>query len=272
MLGECLDRTREKKPLAHNITNYVTVNDVANSVLAVGASPIMSDDEAEVEEITSICDCLNVNIGTLNSRTIRSMFLAAKKAEELGHKTLLDPVGAGASALRTKTAIELSRKSHFDVIRANISEMKALAEGRGSTRGVDADSSDAVTESNMERAVSFAKNFSCETGSVIAITGAIDIVADAEKAFVIRNGRAEMGRVTGTGCCLSAIACAFIASSPDTLSAAAAAVCAMGLAGEIAWSAMREGDGNAAYRTRIIDALFNMTGSALDKGARYETR
>ena len=182
------ENVRRTCPLIHNITNYVTVNDCANMVLACGASPIMADDAAEVEDITTICGGLNINIGTLNSRTITSMLLAGKKANQLGHPVVLDPVGAGASRLRTDTAFRLLRDVKFTVIRGNISEIKTLASGAGTTKGVDADVADKVTEENLDSAVAFAKAFAAQTGAVIAITGAIDIVADAEKAYCIRNG------------------------------------------------------------------------------------
>ena len=121
MLGKYLDDVRSKTPLVHNITNYVTVNDVANVLLACGGSPIMSDEPEDVEDITSICGGLNINIGTLNKRSIKGMKRAVKKAQELGHVTLLDPVGAGASSLRTKTAARLIEMNRFTVIRGNIS-------------------------------------------------------------------------------------------------------------------------------------------------------
>ena len=145
--------------------------------------------------------------------------------------------------------------------------------GSGTTKGVDADVADAVTESTLDNAVAFAKNFAAKTGSIIAITGAIDLVADAENCYVIRNGRAEMGRITGTGCQLSGMMTAFLAANPENkLAAAAAALCAMGLAGEIGRSRMAEGDGNSTYRNRIIDAIFNMDGETLKRGAKYEVR
>ena len=273
MFSKILSNVREKSPLIHNITNYVTVNDVANIILACGGSPIMSDDEGEVEEITSICNGLNINIGTLNKNTIPSMFLAGQKANELGHKLLLDPVGAGASALRTNTALELLKKVKFDVIRGNISEIKTLAIGSGTTKGVDADVSDAVTDENLEKSIAFAKDFASKTGAVIAITGAIDLVCNAEKCYVIRNGRAEMGKITGTGCQLSGMTAAFITANPDIiLEASAAAVSAMGLAGQLAWKKMQDGEGNSTYRNRIIDAIYNMSGKELDEGAVYEIR
>ena len=136
MLSKCIENVRSSVPLVHNITNYVTVNDVANVLLACGGSPIMSDDADDVQDITSICGGLNINIGTLNKRTIPSMLLAGKRANELGHKVLLDPVGAGASKLRTDTAIKLMKEIKFDVIRGNISEIKTLVLGSGITKGV----------------------------------------------------------------------------------------------------------------------------------------
>ena len=273
VLKTMLENVRAKTPLVHNITNYVTVNDVANVLLAAGGSPIMSDDADDVEDITSICGGLNINIGTLNKNTIPSMFLAGKKANELGHIVLLDPVGAGASRLRTDTANRLMREVRFDAVRGNISEIKTLCTGSGSTKGVDADAVDAVTEANLDDGVALVKAFARQTGCIIAVTGAIDLVSDGERCWCIRNGRAEMSRITGTGCQLSALTTAFLVANPEhKLEAAAAAVCMMGLAGEIAWANMQPGDGNSTYRSRIIDAIFNMTGDALEKGAKYELR
>ena len=159
MLKEMLENVREKCPLIHNITNYVTVNDCANALLACGGSPIMSDDIEEVEEITTICGGLNINIGTLNQRTIPAMLKAGKKANELGHPVILDPVGAGASALRTETAYTLMEEVKLTVIRGNISEIKTLATGSGTTKGVDADVADKVTEENLVQSAEFAKAF-----------------------------------------------------------------------------------------------------------------
>ena len=273
VLKTMLENVRAKSPLVHNITNYVTVNDVANVLLAAGGSPIMSDDADDVEDITSICGGLNINIGTLNKNTIPSMFLAGKKANELGHIVLLDPVGAGASRLRTDTANRLMQEVRFDAVRGNISEIKTLCTGSGSTKGVDADAVDAVTEANLDDGVQLVKAFAQKTGCIVAVTGAIDLVSDGERCWCIRNGRAEMSRITGTGCQLSALMTAFLVANPDRkLDAAAAAVCMMGLAGEIGWANMQPGDGNSTYRNRIIDAIFNMTGDALEEGAKYELR
>ena len=156
------------------------------------------------------------------------MLAAGRKANELGHPAVLDPVGAGASALRTNTALELLRQVRFAVVRGNMSEVRTLARGSGTTKGVDVDAADRVTEQTLPAAVSFARAFAKNTGCVAAITGAIDIVTDGERAFCIRNGHPMMSAVTGTGCQLSALTAAFAAANPGhTLEAAAAAVCAM---------------------------------------------
>ena len=254
MFQKMLENVRGKCPLIHNITNYVTVNDCANIVLACGASPIMSDDQSEVEEITTICGGLNINIGTLNKRTIESMLLAGKRANALNHPAVLEEV-------------------KFTVIRGNISEVKTLASGSGTTKGVDADVADKVSEENLDSAVAFAKAFAEKTGAVIAITGAIDIVTDGKKAYCIRNGHPMMSSITGTGCQLSAMTAAYVTANPEhPLEAAAAAVCAMGLAGEIAHARLSAQDGNSTYRNYIIDAIYNMTPEQLEEGAKYEVR
>ena len=268
-----LGNVRGRTPLVHNITNYVTVNDCANILLACGGSPIMSDDEGDVEDITSICGGLNINIGTLNKNTIPSMFLAGKKASELGHITLLDPVGAGASRLRTETAAKLIDEIRFSVIRGNISEIKALAQGANSTKGVDADAADQVNADNLDRVIGFAKAFADRTGAVIAITGATDLITDGRQVCLITNGHPMMSRITGTGCMLSAMTTAFAAANPGSVfEAVCAAVISMGLCGEIAHRRLGVADGNSSYRNYIIDAVFNLTAEELKKGAKYEMR
>ena len=261
MLEEMLKNVREKSPLIHNITNYVTVNDCANVVLACGASPIMADDQEEVAEITSICTGLNINIGTLNMRTIESMVIAGKKANELRHPVVLDPVGVGASTLRTQTALKLLKEIQFSVIRGNISEIKTLALGSGTTKGVDANLADKVTAENIHEVVSFAQEFSKKTGAVIAITGAIDLVCNENIAYAIYNGHEMMSSLTAS----------FVSANPDyLLEATVAAVCTMGLAGEIAHERLTALDGNASYRNYIIDAIYNMTPKQLQEGSQYK--
>jgi len=271
MLKEMLESVRSTCPLIHNITNYVTVNDCANVLLACGASPIMADDEEEAEEISALCGGTNINIGTLNRRTIPAMLKAGHQANLLGHPVVLDPVGAGASRLRTETAQRLLEEVHFAVIRGNISEIKTLANGQGTTKGVDADMADTVTEENLPGAVGFAKAFARRTGAVVAITGAIDIVADGERAYCIFNGHPMMSSITGTGCQLTALTAAYVTANPGScLEAAAAAVCAMGVCGEIAHQRLGPMDGNSSYRSYIIDAIYHLDGDTLERRARYK--
>jgi len=273
MFKTMLEHVRKKAPLIHNITNYVTVNDCANILLACGGSPIMSDDIEEVEEITALCGGLNINIGTLNKRTIASMLAAGKKANACGHPVVLDPVGAGASRLRTETAHRLLSEVAFAAIRGNVSEIKTLALGEGTTQGVDADVADTVTDETLDQSVAFAKKFSKKTGALVAMTGAIDIVADAQKAYVIRNGHPMMSRITGTGCMLSSVTAAYLTANPEhPLEAVAAAVCAMGYCGQRAYERLGARDGNATYRNDIIDEMFHLDGDGLEAGANYEVR
>lgn len=270
--GYALEQLREKRPLIHAITNVVTINDVANLLLACGARPIMANAPEEVEEITALADGLVLNLGTPNLQTISSIFLSGKKANALGIPVVLDPVGVGASRLRRETAARLLREVRFSVIRGNISEIRALAEGSGCP-GVDADAAQQVTEENLTEALDFAGRFARHTGAVVAVSGALDLVCDGSSARVIRNGRQEMSLVTGTGCQLSALVGAFAAANRvGTLDAVAAAVAMMGLAGELGWERMAPGDGNASYRSRIIDAVCTMTPQVLEKGARIESR
>ena len=271
MLNEMLKNLRNKSPLIHNITNYVTANDCANILIACGASPIMADEIEEVEEITSLCAGLNINIGTLNKRTIPAMLASGKKSNELDHPIVLDPVGVGASRLRTDTAKELLEQVDFSVIRGNLSEIKGLAFGKSYTRGVD--SIDFINKENLDMIVNFAKEFAKKTSAVIVITSVIDIVTDGDKAYCVYNGDKMMSKITGSGCQLSAMLAAYISANKKyILEAALAGVCAMGLCGETAKLRMGESDGNSSYRNYLIDAVYNLTSEDLQKGARYEIR
>lgn len=270
MFENIIKNVRDMVPLVHNITNYVTVNDCANVLLACGGSPIMSDDKDEVCEITSICNALNINIGTLNERTIESMFLAGKKANELGHPVILDPVGAGASSLRTKTAINLVNEIKFDVIKGNISEIMTIYNGFGSTKGVDADSSDMAYTKDLDKTALNAMALSKRTGAIIVVTGEVDIVADSETAYAVKNGNRLMSKVSGTGCMLSAMLGAYIAANMDNkLEAALTAVCVMGVAGERAVEkAIGDDKGSASLRTNIIDEIYKLSEASLKELAK----
>ncbi len=270
-IKNALDNVRSGGPLVHSITNYVTVNDCANALLAIGASPIMSDEPEDVGDIQTICGGLVLNIGTLNQHTIEGMIAAGEKATLLAHPIVLDPVGAGASNLRTKTAADLLDRFNISIVRGNMSEVKALAGGAATTRGVDVCPDDAVTDANLAQSAAFAREFAAKTNTVAAITGAIDVVADANRAFSVRNGSAMQGKITGAGCMLSCLTAAFaVANADNALAAALSAVCCMGVAGDIAQARMGGLDGNGSFRTYLIDALYNMDGAQLSSLAKVE--
>ena len=192
---ELLNRLKNKKPLIHNITNYVTVNDCANILLAIGASPIMADDLKEAADITSIASALVINIGTLNERTIESMIASGKKANELNIPVVLDPVGAGASLFRNETTKRILEEIKISVLRGNMSEIKFIAGLESETKGVDASESDLKSDSDegIRVAKSLAKRFNC----TVAITGVCDIVSDGEKSVTIENGTKMLSMLQG---------------------------------------------------------------------------
>lgn len=268
MKPQLIPAIREKQPLVHNITNYVTVNDCANIVLAMGASPIMADDAGEVEDILSICDSLVLNIGTLNARTIESMLIAGRKANALGKPVILDPVGNGASALRTQTTNRLLEEIRFAVIRGNISEIKVAASGLGQTRGVDANDADAANISTTQQ---IAADLARSTQAVVAITGAVDIISDGNRTYAIKNGHPLMGRITGTGCMCSCLVGSFCGLGGDYLEAAATAVTVMALAGELAQAQVEKaGLGTSSLRMGIIDTVSKMDAKTLERGMKIE--
>lgn len=280
MEKQIVKKVRDSVPLIHCITNYVTVLDVANMLLAAGGSPIMADGLHEVEDITSICRGLVINLGTLNERTVDSMAAAGSRAAKLGHPIVLDPVGAGASKFRTDTSRRLVSELPCTVIRGNVSEIKAIAgdvgsDGQsGNTQGVDADWRDAVTEENLDQMCRFVKSYSKRTHAVIAMTGAIDLVADDQRVFIIRNGHPMMAKITGTGCMLDAVLAAYICANPDNvLEAAAAAVAAEGLCGELAYANVKaEGSGLGSFRMHLIDGMSKLDDDRLLGGMRIEIR
>lgn len=272
MFATIWNNISQQHPLVHCITNYVTVNQCANTLLAVGGSPVMADEPADAADIAAISNAVVLNIGTLNARTIPAMFCAGEAANAAGHPVVLDPVGAGASGLRTKTTQDLLAKLQFAVVRGNISEIKTVALGSGTTKGVDADVADEINEQSLPAVIALAQQVARDNQTVVAITGPIDVVADQDSAYVIRNGHPAMSRITGSGCMLTCLVAAAVAANPtQILAATAAAVAAMGLAGQQAAERMlQQGTGNATFSNDLIDALSHLNGDMLEQGARYE--
>ena len=269
---ETLRNLRRAAPLTHCITNYVTASDCANVLLAFGASPIMADEPDEVAEIVARADALYLNLGTLNRTTIEAMFEAGRRANELGIPATLDPVGVGASELRTKIARRLMSEIRFAAVRGNVSEIAALAFGNGTTRGVDADVSDALTESNLRAGAERLRGFATAFQTTIVASGAVDLVVDAERWAAVRNGSAWAARIAGAGCMLSAVLCACVAANPErTWEATVAATAAFGVCGEIAERRTKSrGAGTATFRAELIDAASATEPEALAAAFRVE--
>jgi len=264
-IASYLTELKSKAPLVHCITNYVTVNDVANALLAIGASPIMADDINETEEITAISSALVINIGTLNQRTIKSMIVSGKKANAIGIPVIFDPVGAGASKLRNDITMEILGQVKIAVLRSNLSEASFVAGLEASTKGVDSSEADEINDS-IAVAKAVANDFDC----VAAVTGATDIISDGERVVNVSTGCKTLAKVTGTGCMATALVGAFAGAGTDYFTAAVGGVTSMGIAGEIAFSKA----GNTAmgsFHIAIIDALSNLNGEIITRMAKlYE--
>ena len=268
--ASALRAVRTRAPLVQCITNFVTVNDCANILLAAGASPTMAHDIREVEESVAGVQALVLNMGAIEDAD--AMVLAGKRANALGIPVVLDPVAAGVTALRREVAARLLREVRIAVIRGNASEIRAMASGEIGGSGVDVAAVDAVTEDNLPQAVALARSLAHRTGGAVAISGPIDVIADGERAALLRNGCATMSRITGSGCMVTTLAGAFCGALPsEPFRAACAALAAMGVCGEIAEARrLQNGTGNATFRTDLIDAVFNLTPEQLNGGIRYE--
>jgi len=252
-----LQRIRADRPLVHNITNYVVMNYTANALLALGASPIMAHAPEEVEELASAAGSLVVNIGTLSRPWIESMFRAGRAAKSARVPVVLDPVGAGATELRTETARRFFSEVEPTIVRANASETLALCRETGG-KGVD-------STHTVDEAMRSAQDLAARTGTVFAVTGKEDYVTDGHRHILIRNGHPLMGRVTGTGCTATVIVAAFCAVEPDPLIAAAGGLTIFGIAGEMAAA----GDpGPGTFAVRLLDALHRIDAGIIASRAR----
>lgn len=266
-----LARVRERAPLVQCITNFVTVNDCANIILAAGGSPSMAGDVREAAEAVCGAQALVCNMGAIEM--VDSMVSAGKKANELGKPVILDPVAVGGTQLRREAAGRLLDEVHFTVIRGNASEIRYLAERRATVgSGVDVMAVDVVTRDNLSAVAKMVRELAARTGSVIALSGVLDVVSDGKNVVVLENGCATMSRITGSGCMLTSLIGAFCGADPEHgFAAACAAMAAMGVCGEMAERLRLErGSGNASFRTDLIDAIFSLTEKQLLEGAHYE--
>ena len=258
--GRDLAAIRERKPLVHQITNFVVMNETANATLALGALPVMAHALQEVEEMASAASALVLNIGTLSDEWVEAMVLAGRAANRAGVPVVLDPVGAGATAYRTETARNLVEELEIAVVRGNYAELATLAGHKAEIRGVEAVGGHGGPE--------LARGAARRLGCVAAVTGPVDHVSDGERVVAIANGRELLATVTGTGCMSTAITGCFLAVRPDDpLEAAAEALVAFGVAGE---EAAKKAKKPGSFHVALYDALYSLNPSKIDSCARFQ--
>ncbi len=253
-----LARVRERRPLVHHITNVVTINDVANVTLALGAAPVMAHAPEEVEEMVAAAGALALNIGTLTAQAVNTMLLAGRRANAAGIPVILDPVGAGATAFRTAQARRLLDELRIACVRGNAGEIAALAGQAGGVRGVDA-------TGRVEAVDHLARDLARRAGAAVAATGPVDLLTDGDRVVRIENGHPLLARITGSGCMATAAVAAFAAVEPDALAAAAAGLLCFEVAAE---RAAETAAGPGTFRVALLDALDALAAPAVLGRAR----
>jgi hydroxyethylthiazole kinase len=251
---EDLAKVRDTSPLIHNITNFVAMNNTANALLAIGASPVMAHAGEEVEEIAGVCGALVINIGTLNPQWVKAMEKAMLKASERAVPIVLDPVGAGATSYRLSTVRGLLAAAPVRIIRGNASEVSALVSAGTKMKGVDSSLS-------SDSALGAARALSAACGCVVSLSGETDYIVRGGELACVRNGHPLMPRVTGLGCTASALTAAFAAVNEDAFAASAHAMAVMGIAGELA---AREAKGPGSFQVHFLDALYRLRGEDIE--------
>ncbi len=258
--AELRERVKKNRPLVHHITNYVVMNSTANVTLAIGASPIMAHAHDEMEAMQAFSGALNINIGTLDEYWIESMLKAGKAASANGTPVILDPVGSGATELRTNTTRKILDEVDVKVVRGNASEIMSLSASDFKIQGVD---SLETVESAKEGAMALAS----ELGKVIAITGKIDFITDGKTSYTVSNGDPMFGNVTGTGCAATTVISAFNAVEENALIATTTALAFYGLAGEVA---AKNSDGPGSFQVALYDALYSLEKTDIEKGVKIK--
>lgn len=275
-LKNSLENVRENNPLTHCITNSVTINDCANAVLAIGGSPIMAEDEEEMEEVVEIADVLVINIGKLSKEQIKAMNVSAAHATKTNTPIVLDPVGAGISQLRNNTIKYLVENNNITAIRGNISEIKAIANIIGllntesAAKGVDVSEDDIISRDNLEINGNLVKELAKKLDTIVIASGPLDIISNGETIVVLDNGDEMMPLITGSGCMLTSIVGSCVAVN-DPFEGSILASIAMSLAGEKARKQVDENDlGTGSFRTFIIDYLYKTNVESLINESKIE--
>lgn len=275
-IPELLNEVKSKNPLTHCITNFVTVNDCANAVLAIGASPIMSEDIEEVAEVVSIADALVINIGKLSHEQVEAMKISSAQANKINTPVILDPVGVGISQLRNKVTLEIIENYKLAAIRGNITEIKTIAKLTGiisesnTAKGVDVSESDIITQDNLNENADVISKLAAKLDTVILASGPIDILSDGETTIAIDNGDEMMPYITGSGCMLSSIVGSCIGAT-NPLEGTMLAALLMTIAGEKARSKVdSENAGTGIFRAYLIDYLYKLDGQTLINKSNIE--
>lgn len=275
-LKNSLENVRENNPLTHCITNSVTINDCANAVLAIGGSPIMAEDEEEMEEVVEIADVLVINIGKLSKEQIKAMNVSAAHATKTNTPIVLDPVGAGISQLRNNTIKYLVENNNITAIRGNISEIKAIANIIGllntesAAKGVDVSEDDIISRDNLEINGNLVKELAKKLDTVVIASGPLDIISNGETTIVLDNGDEMMPLITGSGCMLTSIVGSCVAVN-DPFEGSILASIAMSLAGEKAREQVDENNlGTGSFRTFLIDYLYKTNVESLINESKIE--
>lgn len=252
-----------KKPLIHYITNPISINDCANMILAVGAKPIMAEHPLEVSEITAVSKSLGVNLGNITDNKMKSMLISGKTAYENKISQVIDLVGVGCSKLRLDYARKFISECHPNVIKGNMSEIKAIYGIKSNAQGIDVGAGDIVTEQNFSKNIEIIKTLSMGTGAVVAATGVVDIISNGTYTYVIKNGCEMLSMMTGTGCMLTGIIASYI-SSGSILEGTVLAIALMGICGELS----QHVKGTGSFRTELIDNMFNISDDMITKKIR----
>jgi hydroxyethylthiazole kinase len=255
-----IEAIRNNAPLIHNITNYVTMNNSANALLSIGASPVMAHADEEAAEMAELAKALVINIGTLDSTWVKAMKKAFIRAHEINVPVVIDPVGAGATRYRTETVLDLLSIANPALIRGNGSEILAISGVKTGTKGVDSTSS---SEYAIEAGLKLSKNHHC----VVCISGEQDFIIEDDTLVKIGNGHFMMQRVTGLGCTASALCGAFLAVNSSFLTATAHAMAVMGIAGEISGENAK---GPGTLQLKFLDQLYSITQSDITDRLKLE--
>ncbi|MBC7334327.1 MAG: hydroxyethylthiazole kinase [Actinobacteria bacterium] len=255
---DLLSRIKKQKPLVHHITNWVTIYDCANITRAIGALPVMAHAEEEVEEMASIASAVVLNIGTLTTNLVKSMILAAKKANEKGIPVVLDAVGVGATTLRTRKAEEILDSVKVSVLKGNASEIATLAGVEAETKGVEA-------MSVKGNPVEIARRLAKEKDLTVVITGKEDVISNSKKTYICKNGHPMLGSFVGTGCMVASVLGAFCAVEKDYSFASSLALCCFGIAGEIAATPVSSVKGPGSYKIRFFDEMSSIGSYSIER-------